>query len=36
VRPAAKLRDNPASTRRIFNPEGCGQAAPSMEDIASA
>jgi uncharacterized protein len=25
VRPASKLRNNPASTARIFHPEGCAQ-----------
>jgi len=27
VRPAAALAANPASTRRVFNPKGCGKAA---------
>jgi hypothetical protein len=27
VRPAASLTNNPASTRRVFNPAGCGQPA---------
>jgi uncharacterized protein len=26
IRPAAKLGKNPPSTRRVFKPEGCGQA----------
>jgi hypothetical protein len=29
-RPAAKLTNNPASTTRVFKPEGCG--APSIVD----
>jgi uncharacterized protein len=28
IRPAAKLAANPPSTRRVFNPSGCGNAAP--------
>jgi hypothetical protein len=27
VRPAAKLVNDPPSTRHVFNPEGCGQPA---------
>jgi hypothetical protein len=27
IRPAGKLIKDPASTKRIFKPEGCGQAA---------
>ena len=27
IRPAAKLHSNPASTARVFHPEGCGRRA---------
>jgi hypothetical protein len=27
--PAAKLAKNPPSSRRVFNPAGCGQAVPA-------
>ncbi len=37
VRPAAKLTKCPPSTRRIFNPEGCGQRQPvDHQDILRA
>jgi len=29
LRPPAKLVNNPPSTRRVFNPQGCGRPGPS-------